>query len=143
MADSASRSVRTLAWLGDAEFEREVRIRVIRRGDFPTRRLDAIKAEIVRAPAQAALLQRTLPALDEDERSVVQRGRNAALPRSARGRKMTQEYRAATGLEALVGHWRLADRFDRFAAVFDEPLEDAIEHALQRVLARAHPRGRD
>jgi rhodanese-related sulfurtransferase len=32
------RSVRTLAWLGDAEFEREVRLRVARRGDFPTDR---------------------------------------------------------------------------------------------------------
>ncbi len=39
----AHHSVRTLAWLGDAEFEREVRLRLARRGDYSTDRLNAMK----------------------------------------------------------------------------------------------------
>ena len=57
------RSVRTLAWLGDAEFEREVRVRLARRGDFPTDRLHAMKARVVCAEAQAELLATLEPVL--------------------------------------------------------------------------------
>ncbi len=128
----ARRSVRTLAWLGDALFEREVRFRVAARGDFPVDRLDAIKAEVVRAELQASLLEALLPALDDDELALVRRARNTAPPSSARGRRSMQSYRAATALEALVAHWLLGDGAPRFAALLVPPIERAIDDALQR-----------
>ena len=76
MTDLRGRSIRTLAWLGDAEFEREVRLRLARRGDYPTDRLHALKARVVCAEAQAELLAAIEPELDEHEAGVVRRGRN-------------------------------------------------------------------
>ena len=118
------RSIRTLAWSGDAAFEREVRWRVARRGDYPIDRLDAIKAEIsVCAPAQARLLAGIADALDEAERAVARRARNAANPGSSRGRRSGQDYREATALEAVVAHWSLRGPagHDRFEAVLAPP----------------------
>ena len=82
--DLRGRSIRTLAWLGDAEFEREVRLRLALRGDYPTDRLHAMKARIVCAEAQAELLAALEPELDDDEAGVVRRGRNVNLKASGR-----------------------------------------------------------
>ena len=60
--DLRQRSIRTLAWLGDAEFEREVRRRLSIRGDFSTDRLDKLRARIVNAEAQATLLAELIAA---------------------------------------------------------------------------------
>jgi ribonuclease-3 family protein len=107
------RSIRTLAWLGDAVFEREVRLRIASLGDLPPPRLDAIKARVVRAEAQAALLLAIEPMLAEHEAAVVRRARNARLRRSARARGDIRTYRAATALEALVAYWELSGRDGR------------------------------
>lgn len=133
VAELRSRSIRTLAWLGDAEFEREVRLRLSRRGDYSTDRLDAMKTKIVRAEAQAALLDGIEPGLEADERDLVRRGRNTSPPAAARGgRRRTQEYRAATALEALVAWWCLdGDRGrERMAEVLGARLEAAIDAAI-------------
>lgn len=142
------RSIRTLAWLGDAEFEREVRVRLARRGDFPTERLDTYKARLVCAEGQATLL-RALEiggVLNDGERGVVRRARNASVrssprgPRSkgARSQKNTKEYRAATALEALVAHWAHGGeaRRARYEALLVPLLEARIDEVIKRVGAR-------
>ncbi len=140
MSDDAllGRSIKTLAWLGDAAFEREARWRVARRGDYPIDRLDAIKAEIVRAESQAKLLGRIEPELEESERDVVRRGVNASVSSSPRGRRSTKDYRRATGFEALVAVWSLrgAGGEDRFASLVGPPLEEAIDDAVARLATR-------
>ena len=124
------RSIRTLAWLGDGEFEREVRLRLVRRGDYSTDRLDKMRAKIVNAHAQALLLAELLERLDETEKGVVRRGRNAAPRGSGRGSGGVREYRAATGLEALVAWWLLGDLRSRF----DELIVPAIEARIDALL---------
>lgn len=125
------RSVRTLAWLGDAEFEREVRLRLARRGDFPTDRLHAMKARVVCAEAQAELLAAIEPALDEAEAGVVRRARNLSHKPGSRGVRSTRDYRSSTALEALVAHWCLCTagrgRFDELVVPW---LEARIDAAL-------------
>jgi ribonuclease-3 family protein len=132
LAALRDRSVRTLAWLGDAEFERELRWRISARGDHPIDRLDRARARIARAEGQAALLAVIEPALRESELSVVRRARNAAGRSTGRGRRDVKAYRAATALEALVAHWAIdgAGSRGRFAAVLAGPLERAIDDAL-------------
>ncbi len=134
MSDDAllQRSVRTLAWLGDAAYERDVRWRVSGRGDYPVDRLDAIKADVVRAEAQAELLETIEPELTEDEHAVVQRGRNAKTP-SLKGKKDTQTYRSATGFEALVARWALREGgWERYEALVVPRLEPMIDVAVAR-----------
>lgn len=133
----AGRSVRTLAWVGDAVFEQRVRVRVAMRGDFPIDRLDAIKAAVVRAERQAALLEAILEQLDEAESSVVRRARNTTPPSSARGRRSMQCYRAASALEALVAAWSTSDAgLARLEAVLGPPLEVAIDEAVAALAKR-------
>jgi len=137
--DLRRRSIRTLAWLGDVAYEREVRWRIARRGDYATERLDAIKSDIVRAEAQAAMLATIEPELTEDELAVARRGRNTSPAASARGRKNTREYREATGFEALVGIWALERErggWQRFEALVAPRLERAIDEAFARRLQK-------
>lgn len=133
VTDLLQRSVKTLAWLGDVEFEREVRWRLASRGDFPIDRLDAMKTRVVCAPAQAALLAEVLPRLSEGERALVRRGRNAAPAAGARsGRQGIASYRDATAFEVLVASWCYAQPPDRerMHEVLDEPLTRAIDEAV-------------
>ena len=136
------RSIRTLAWLGDAEFEREVRIRLALRGDYPTERLDAYKARIVCAEGQARLLASIEDALTEPEQAVVRRGRNASLKPAGRSQRNTRAYRAATDLEALLAFWAYGSANDR--SRFDElvlPRLDAMIDATIAELGRRPRRG--
>lgn len=103
--DLRGRSVRTLAWLGDAEFEREVRMRLAQRGDYPTDRLHAMTARVVCAEAQAELLAAIESGLDEAELGVVRRARNLSSKAGGRAVRSVRDYRSATALEALVAHW--------------------------------------
>jgi ribonuclease-3 family protein len=125
------RSIRTLAWLGDVEFEREVRLRLSRRGDYPTDRLDKLRARLVQAEAQAALLAALIEAghLREDELAVVGRARNAAVSRSST-RRGVREYRAATALEALIAWWMVGGESARFEALIVPAIEARIDELL-------------
>lgn len=134
MADLRGRSIRTLAWLGDVEYEREVRYRLAKRGDYPGDRLDAMKTRVVRAEAQAALLESLLPGLTPEELEWVRRGRNCTPPSAARGgRRRTKEYRAATALETLVATWCLNGDSgrERMGDVLGPALDAAIERAVK------------
>ncbi|PRQ05343.1 Mini-ribonuclease 3 [Enhygromyxa salina] len=126
------RSTRTLAWLGDAEFEREVRLRLSRRGDYPTDRLDKLRARIVNAEAQAALLAELLDAgaLREDELALVGRARNAAVRGGPRGRRNVRDYRAATALEALIAWWLVGGEAERFTSLISPAIEARIDKLM-------------
>lgn len=131
-ADLRARSLRALAWLGDAEFEREVRRRLVVRGDYPVDRLDAVKALVVRAERQAALLAVIEPSLEDAEQALVRRARNQSPRGGGRTTRDTRAYRAATALEALVGHWfhGAPAGQERFEALLAPLLEAAIDEAL-------------
>lgn len=136
--DLRARSVRTLAWLGDADFEREIRRRVVARGDYPVDRLDAVKALVVRAESQAALLGAIEAELDEEELALVRRARNQSPRSGGRAQRDTRAYRSATALEALVGLWfhGAAPGPDRFEALLGARVEAAIDVALAAAGAR-------
>jgi ribonuclease-3 family protein len=132
--DLRGRSIRTLAWLGDARFELEVRHRLASRGDYPTDRLDTMKAAVVRAEAQAGLLAEIEPHLHERELAVVARARNAGVPTSARRHRSTKAYREATAFEALVAWWAYGEEDER--ARFDELVAERLERAIDAALER-------
>jgi 23S rRNA maturation mini-RNase III len=136
------RSVRTLAWLGDAEFEREVRMRLARRGDYPTDRLHAMKALVVCAEAQAELLAAIEAGLDEVEAGVVRRARNLNHKAGGRGVRSVRDYRAATGARgagrALV---LLGGRWARAAGGGRDPVDRGEDRRGGRSASQALRRG--
>lgn len=116
-----------LAHVGDAVYELLVRTQLCASGLTTPDRLHRETVRRVSAPAQAAALERMLPALSEEELAIFKRGRNAhvhAVPKNA----TREQYSKATGLEALFGALYLAGRLDRVGALFDAGKEptDAV-----------------
>ena len=110
-------STAALAYLGDAVLEVQTRLRLVQTGIANPGRLNAMAKDYVTAKAQSTRLEKLLPILSEQERSVFLRGRNksGAHPKSADA----QEYRRATGLEALFGYLYLDGQTGRLQELFD------------------------
>ncbi|MCD7737149.1 MAG: ribonuclease III [Lachnospiraceae bacterium] len=102
----------TLAYIGDAAYELVIRSIYVKRENIQTNKLHQKVTEHVKAKAQAEMIRRLLPELDEEEEAVYRRGRNSHPYTKAKNATMT-EYLEATGFEALIGYLYLSGRFDR------------------------------
>ena len=112
-----------LAHVGDGVFELLVRSWLCVKGDQTVKTLHRDTINLVKAPAQAAFMERLLPHLTEDEQAYYRRGKNAhthAAPKSATPR----EYAMATGLETLFGALYLYGRTERLNELFRKGMED-------------------
>ncbi|MHB1683797.1 MAG: Mini-ribonuclease 3 [Bacilli bacterium] len=112
-----------LAYVGDAVWELEVRIMLVDSGERRPQQLHRLAVQKVRANAQADRLRRIADALSERELAVVRRGRNAksrSVPKSA----TVADYRASTGVEALLGYLRLSGLTDRLREIVQLLLMD-------------------
>lgn len=125
-----------LAYIGDAVYELYVRTRYL----FPPQRLQNYHNQVVaqvRAESQACHLQSLHPYLNEGEREIVRRGRNAA---SKRPKRVDPDlYQQATGLEALLGYLYLSD-LPRLVQLLNQIQQNQIDpNALAEPLAAALP----
>lgn len=112
-----------LAHVGDGVFELLVRSWLCVKGDQTVKTLHRDTINLVKAPAQAAFMERLLPHLTEEEQAYYRRGKNAhthAAPKSA----TPKEYAMATGLETLFGALYLYGRTERLNALFRKGMED-------------------
>lgn len=121
-------SVQTLAWLGDAHFERYIRLELAKRGDFPSDRLERARVKLVRAETQAEILQSIESELSERELDFVRRGRNSKLRRGVRDVRMA---RASTAFEVLISLWWLDDQWERFATLVEPEVQARLGRALE------------
>lgn len=112
-----------LAHLGDAVYELLVRTYLCANGKATGKGLHRATVELVRAPRQAALSERILPLLTEEESAVFKRGRNANVHTIAHNASVA-EYRQATALEALFGWLYLHNRRDRINELFNIMMEE-------------------
>ena len=111
-----------LAHIGDGVYELLCRSYLCAKGEHTVDRLHKDTVQLVKAPTQARLVEKILPALTEDELSYYRRGKNAhvhAVPKGA----TPAEYAKATGLEALFGALYLAGRTDRINELFHIMME--------------------
>ena len=116
-----------LAHVGDAVFELLVRTEMCCTAAVPVKDLHRRTVERVTAPAQAALVEKLLPHLTEQELTVYKRGRNAhthGAPKSA----TPGQYARATGLEALFGWLWLTGQKERVSVLYGLGKEQ--DHAL-------------
>lgn len=111
----------TLAYIGDAIYDVIVRTVVVERSNRPANELHKRTSSFVKAQTQAAMIERLLPRLSEEEEAVYKRGRNAKSYTTAKNASVG-DYRKATGFEALVGYLYLQDKTDRILELIKEGL---------------------
>ena len=106
--DPASVSTAVLAYIGDAVYERYVRLHVFEKGILRPDRLNTAAVRYVRAEAQARAYDRLADMLTEAEASVARRGKNHKI------------YRKATGFEALIGFLEVSGADARLESIIAE-----------------------
>lgn len=102
----------TLAYIGDGIYDLIIRTIIVEKGNAPVNKLHQRVSNLVKAPAQAALLHTIEDKLTEEELAIFKRGRNAKSFTSAKNASIT-DYRIATGFEALMGYLYLTDNIPR------------------------------
>ena len=111
-ADVRAYSPLTLAYIGDAVYELVIRTSVVERANRAVNELHKRSVKYVKAEVQAAIIQHLLEELTQEELAVYKRGRNAKSHTSAKNASI-QEYRKATGFEALIGYLYLTGQNNR------------------------------
>lgn len=109
----------TLAYIGDAEYERYVRTFLIFQGKTKPHQLHKEATKYVSAKAQAAILHRLMEQklFTEQEIRIIKRGRNAKSGTAPKNTDV-QTYRHSTALEALVGYHYLKGDYERLEEIF-------------------------
>ena len=101
-----------LAYMGDTVYDLYVRTWLVSATTLTAHGLHVAAAKLVCASAQAAAFRKVEALLTEEELSVFKRGRNAhmgTVPKNA----LIADYRAATGIEAVVGWLYLSGQDER------------------------------
>lgn len=110
-----------LAYIGDGVYEIFVRTYVVNRGNMPVNKMHKASRELVRASSQAKIYFLIEEMLTEEEEAVLRRGRNAksvSIPKNGN----VNEYRHATGLEALIGYLYIEGKVERIKELIDTGL---------------------
>ena len=112
-----------LAHIGDGVYELMVRSYLCAKGDQTVKTLHRDSIRMVNASTQAAVAEKLLPELTEEEQGYFRRGKNShthAAPKAATPR----EYALATGLETLFGALYLYGRIQRLNQLFRKGIEE-------------------
>lgn len=112
-----------LAHIGDGVWELLCRSFLCAQGEKTVGRLHHDTIAMVKAPAQAAYIEKILPLLSPEELAYYRRGKNAHVHTVPRG-ATPAEYAKATGLEALFGALYLSGETSRLNALFQAAVED-------------------
>lgn len=102
----------TLAYIGDGIYDLVIRSIIVGKGNTKVANLHRETSRLVKAQAQAEMMEVLQPHLTEEEADIYRRGRNAKSPTMAKNATMS-DYRKATGFEALMGYLYLQDEFER------------------------------
>lgn len=103
-----------LAYIGDAVFELQIRMFLLNKGIVKGNELHRHASQLVKASSQAHFLHSLDDLLNDEEKAVAKRGRNAKsghVPRNAE----VVEYRLSTGFEALLGYLFLCQQEERIS----------------------------
>ena len=112
----------TLAYIGDAIYELVIRTKVVRECDMPVNKLHRKATELVNAARQSAMIRVIEPMLTEEEAHIYHRGRNAKANTKAKNAGI-QDYRRATGFEAVMGYLYLKGDTERMTEQITEGLK--------------------
>lgn len=104
----------TLAYIGDAVYELIIRTVISEEGEASAKAHTKKGTQLAKAVTQAQMARGLIADdfLTEEEQAVYKRGRNTSITHSAKNATVS-EYRAATGLEALIGWLFIQNRDGR------------------------------
>ena len=85
-----------------------IRTLLVKHGNCPPQKLHERASKLVKASAQAEMIENLMPVLSEEEITIYKRGRNAKSYTKAKNATVA-DYRKATGLEALMGYLYLKE----------------------------------
>ncbi|MDO4623563.1 MAG: ribonuclease III domain-containing protein [Eubacteriales bacterium] len=112
----------TLAYIGDAVFELVIRTMLVREANTAVNKLHRRASGMVNAGAQSKMIGILEPYFTEEEASVYHRGRNAKAYTHAKNAGI-QDYRRATGFEAVCGYLYLKKDWKRLLELIRIGLE--------------------
>lgn len=113
-----------LAYIGDAVFDLMVRTIEVNRSNRQVNKYHKEVSAIVCAPMQAKIMEELKPFLNDEERAIYKRGRNAHSYTKAKNATHAQ-YRKATGFEAVLGYLYMKEDFERLTDVVARSLQIA------------------
>lgn len=108
-----------LAYIGDAVYDTFVRSMLVSEGSVQVAKLHKRAVGYVQAKAQANIMEKLHDTLTAEEQDIVRRGRNtksATVPKNAD----INDYRYATGFEALIGYLYLTGNMKRLMELFEQ-----------------------
>ena len=109
-----------LAIVGDAIYEVFIRTYLVEKNrDMNAHKIHVKAIEYVKAHAQSEYMKFIIGNLDEEELSMFKRGRNAKSATTPKNADLN-EYKWATGFEALIGFLYLSEKNDRLNQIFEE-----------------------
>lgn len=117
--DIRSYSPLTMAYIGDAIYDLVIRTVVVERGNRSANDLHGKTIQYVKAGAQAKMIEALAEVLTEEEANIYRWGHNAKFYTKAKNATV-QEYRKATGMEALLGYLYLTGRTGRLLELVKE-----------------------
>lgn len=118
-----------LAHIGDGVFELLCRSYLCAKGGTNVGKLHKDTVAMVKAPSQAAYMDKLLPHLTEEERAVYRRGKNSHVHAVPKGATPAQ-YAKATGLEALFGALYLSGQTQRINQLFQILIQSEDNHGI-------------
>lgn len=112
-----------LAYMGDAIYETYIRLHVLEKGTTRVNQLHKRSTKFVSASGQAKVMSHwlTQDILSEEEIIMYKRGRNHRANTKAKNASI-QDYRQATGFEALLGWLYLTDQIDRLQELINQAI---------------------
>lgn len=112
----------TWAYMGDSVYENFVREYLVKNTKYKPHKLHIEATKLVKAQAQAKILQNIENVLSEEEKEIVRRTRNTEnhhLPKNA----TVQEYMYATAFEGLIGYLYLTKQEKRLKEILNQSLK--------------------
>lgn len=118
----------TLAFIGDSVYELFVRTKILAKGNRPANALHNLAVGYVKAKAQSTAILAIRERLTNEELEIYKRGRNTNIHTVPKNADMN-DYRQATGLEALIGYLYVTGQNERLNEVLELAFS-AIDEAM-------------
>lgn len=112
----------TWAYMGDCIYEKYVREYLVTSTKYKPHKLHIEATKLVKASAQAHILQELENELSNEEKEIVRRTRNTEnhhLPKNA----TVQEYMYATAFEGLIGYLYLTKQEERLTEILKKSIQ--------------------